>query len=501
MKGILLRVVQWLGGLNRGVSSRLALLAVVLFLVFDFTALALNVWLTYRIESQTVYINLAGRQRMLSQQMVKTLLEVDNVQVAGQDPADLLAQLEHTFTGFDRTLTAFEQGGVTRDGLGREIYLQPLDTPAAKSLVSAAQKVWTPYQGAMVQLLYEPGQQGLASAVLMGRTRNGELLELMNRLTFQLQQDTSREASRIRLFQGMAFLLALINFGVAITIYLVRMHHAHRERDLIDSVIDRVASGILVVDKAQQIIRANEAMELLCGYSESELLTRPVQQVLRRSGSEMVAVNRDGQIYYCSVDVSLAQLAGKPVEVYTINDVTEQKRTHERLSILAYHDQLTGLPNRLLFDDRLKLELNHCRRQGSRLAVLFIDLDQFKPINDSFGHDVGDQLLRQFSMRLNASLRSTDTVSRRGGDEFTLILTDIPAREVCEKLVFDLHQDLTKPYFVDGQELVVGASIGVVSFPEDGESAEKLLCHADEAMYWAKHNMPGSIAFWNDLGG
>ncbi len=227
MKGILQCVVQWLGGLNRCLSTRLALLAVVLFLVFDFTALALNIWLTHRIESQAVYINLAGRQRMLSQRMVKTLLEIENAQEAGQEFTGLLTQLENTFTGFDRTLTAFEQGGSTLDGLGREIYLKPLDRPVPQSLVTAAQKVWAPYRGAMVQLLYEPGNHGLAAAVLMGETRNDELLQLMNRLTFQLERDTSREASRIRLFQGLAFLLALINFGVAIAIYLVRMRHAH----------------------------------------------------------------------------------------------------------------------------------------------------------------------------------------------------------------------------------------------------------------------------------
>lgn len=499
MKRILQRVVHRLGGLNRCLSTRFALLAVVLFLVFDFTALALNIWLTHRIESQAVYINLAGRQRMLSQQMVKTLLEIENAHEAGQGSARLMAQLKNTFTDFDRTLMAFERGGSTLDGQGKEIYLKPLDRPVPKSLVLSAQKVWAPYRGAMVELLFEPGEQGLTTAVLLAQDRNGELLSLMNRLTFRLQEDTSHEASQIRLFQGLAFLLALINFGVAITIYLVRMKHAHQERDLIDSVIDRVASGILVVDRAQQIIRANEAMELLSGYSEAELLTRPVQQVLRRNGDEMIALSREGKTYYCSVDISLAQLSGKPVEVYTINDVTEQKRTHERLSILAYHDQLTGLPNRLLFDDRLKLELNHCRRLDHRLAVLFIDLDQFKPINDRFGHDVGDQVLRQFALRLNNSLRSTDTVSRRGGDEFTLILTDIPVRSVCEKLVFDLHQEITKPYFIDGKELSVGASIGVVSFPDDGDSAEKLLNRADEAMYWAKHHIPGSIAFWSDL--
>ncbi|SEG11337.1 diguanylate cyclase domain-containing protein [Marinobacterium lutimaris] len=499
MKGILQRVVQWLGGLNRCLSTRLALAAVVLFLVFDFTALALNIWLTYRIESQTVYINLAGRQRMLSQQMVKTLLEIESPQQTEQDSAELKQRLEHTFSLFDRTLLAFDGGGLTRDGLGKEIYLEPLDREEPKALVEDAQRIWLPYRGAMVELLYEPGEEALKNAVALAQDRNDDLLELMNRLTFELQQNTSHEASQIRLFQGIAFLLALLNFCVAITIYLVRMQRAHQERDLIDSVIDRVASGILVVDRGQQIIRANEAMELLCGYSESELLSRPVQQVLRRSGKEMIAVNRDGKSYYCSVDVSLAQLAGKPVEVYTINDVTEQKRTHDRLSILAYHDQLTGLPNRLLFDDRLKLELNHCRRLDSRLAVLFIDLDQFKPINDKYGHDVGDQLLRQFAARLNNSLRSTDTVSRRGGDEFTLILTDIPVRSVCEKLVFNLHQEITKPYFIEGREMQVGASIGVVSFPEDGDSAETLLKHADEAMYWAKHHIPGSIAFWSDL--
>ncbi|MBV1787559.1 type IV pili methyl-accepting chemotaxis transducer N-terminal domain-containing protein [Marinobacterium sp. D7] len=248
----------------RGSSTRLALLAVILFLVFDFAALALNFWLSLRIEEQAVHINLAGRQRMLTQRMVKTLLQLEQLEPGRQALGPIVDELADTFDLFDKTMTGFIDGGVTHDGLGREIKLSPLQSNRARALALGAQSLWQPYRGKVLDVIEgSGGSRELEEAVRLAERDNLHLLELMNSLTAELEAETRREARYIRSFQGLAFLLALFNFAVTIAIYLKRLHIVHQERDLIDKIINRIASGVLVVGPQNRIVRANEAMELL----------------------------------------------------------------------------------------------------------------------------------------------------------------------------------------------------------------------------------------------
>lgn len=140
----------------------------------------------------------------------------------------------------------------------------------------------------------------------------------------------------------------------------------------------------------------------------------------------------------------------------------------------------------MLFDDRLTLEIAHAQRDASMLGVLFIDIDHFKPVNDTYGHDVGDRLLQEIAARIRTILREVDTVSRRGGDEFTVIITHVPNREACEKVAMSIIEEIGKPFTIDDIELQVGASIGISLFPDDGINVQQLLTHADDAMYMAK---------------
>jgi diguanylate cyclase (GGDEF)-like protein len=177
----------------------------------------------------------------------------------------------------------------------------------------------------------------------------------------------------------------------------------------------------------------------------------------------------------------------KPTNYLSVfNDITEIKQQEERIHYQAYHDALTGLPNRLLFHDRLERLATYAQRADQMAAVLFLDLDHFKEVNDTLGHDVGDLLLQEAAKRLVACIRDSDTVSRLGGDEFTLILSEIKraadAASVSEKILAELR----RPFAVAGHDIYISGSIGISLFPSDGQNAHDLMKNADAAMYLAK---------------
>jgi diguanylate cyclase (GGDEF)-like protein/PAS domain S-box-containing protein len=167
-------------------------------------------------------------------------------------------------------------------------------------------------------------------------------------------------------------------------------------------------------------------------------------------------------------------------------DITVRKESEEQLLFLAHHDNLTGLPNRVLFYDRLQQSLAQARRHEDSVAVIFIDLDHFKLVNDTAGHAAGDRLLQQVSRRLKEAVRSGDTVGRLGGDEFALILCELSNAKEADRTAQKLMQLLEEPFEVDGHEVFVTASAGITLFPVDGEDPDTLLKHADTAMYRAK---------------
>ena len=167
-------------------------------------------------------------------------------------------------------------------------------------------------------------------------------------------------------------------------------------------------------------------------------------------------------------------------------DITDIKRADELVTFHAYHDFLTGLPNRILFKDRLSLAMSQCKRDQSELAVMFLDLDRFKRVNDTFGHAKGDELLQQVTARLLAAIRGGDTLARPGGDEFTLILPNLHSRQNAEAVAGKILENLREPFEIDKQPIHISASIGIAIFPGDGESMDELLRHADIAMYQVK---------------
>jgi diguanylate cyclase (GGDEF)-like protein len=180
-------------------------------------------------------------------------------------------------------------------------------------------------------------------------------------------------------------------------------------------------------------------------------------------------------------------VTGELTEIVAVSrDISERRRAEEQIEYQAYHDALTGLPNRLLFRDRLTIALAHAKRQHTPVAVMFLDLDRFKFVNDTLGHSLGDQLLRAIAARLRSVLREGDTIARMGGDEFTVLLTDLSTPTDAAKIAQKLLETVAYPVRVEGHELYATTSIGIALYPSDGDNAEALLKNADGAMYRAK---------------
>jgi diguanylate cyclase (GGDEF)-like protein len=207
---------------------------------------------------------------------------------------------------------------------------------------------------------------------------------------------------------------------------------------------------------------------------------------------------KDGEAYLQWTSITtINDAAGRPYRrISVMTDITEMRRKDEHIRHQAYHDTLTGLPNRSLLQNRLDHGIKAAQRDEARIAVLFIDLDRFKVINDGLGHFVGDELLRQAALRLTESVRASDTVSRQGGDEFVILasidhITD--AVHIAEKVVADMNL----PFEIAEHRLNVGASVGISVYPQDGEDAATLLRNADVAMYAAKDAGRGTFRFFD----
>nr|WP_319564844.1 EAL domain-containing protein [uncultured Rhodoferax sp.] len=302
-------------------------------------------------------------------------------------------------------------------------------------------------------------------------------------------------------------------FNEALQRPLQRLEVQHLREKLI---LSAAPDGILWVDSQGKILMANPAMETLSGYTPDELIEQNVDIFLpehlrvRHAQSirahftaphargmglmDLKLLRRDGQVL--PVDISLGHWEdeGTQYAIAYIRDLSERKRFEDSLKHQATHDELTGLPNRWLFRLQLDQALARAARAQRHVAVLFIDLDYFKNINDSFGHSTGDALLVQSSQRMRSVLRENDTLARQGGDEFAVLLADLITPEEALGVANKLLTSLQAAYPLHGQDVYSGASIGLAFYPHDAQTSESLLRYADMAMYQAKADGRGSYA-------
>ncbi len=286
----------------------------------------------------------------------------------------------------------------------------------------------------------------------------------------------------------------------------------------------------LLADNAQDVIwtmdlngrftYVSPSVEKLRGYNASEAMEQTLEQTLTPDslakikaavGKTIAAVQnkepfpdfvaeldhicKDGSTVCAEVRTSgIYDTEGNFVGIVGVSrDITERKRSEEKIRYLAQHDSLTGLPNRALFSDRLQQALSYCKRHQRALAVMLLDLDKFKPVNDRYGHALGDELLKQVAQRLLACVRTSDTVARIGGDEFVILLHQMDdisqARIVSEKIQYALAQY----FFIDEQSIQIGSSIGTAFYPQDGADPLELTKIADKRMYQHKQKTPEPV--------
>jgi diguanylate cyclase (GGDEF)-like protein len=478
--------------------SRLLYLGIGLFLLLDLSVLATSYWLSYQIAENAVTINLSGRQRMLSQRMVKTLLQLKHAENESSSAA-ALAELRLTFTLFDSTLYSLHRGGVTIGGDSLPIRMAPIRIEPAQELIEQAETLWSPYRDKVQALLHGPGTPSGAAidaAIAEANANNLELLELMNSLTTALEESAVAKTSRIRMLQIVTFTLAMLSFIHIILLMRRQLRRASKHRESLNRVIHKINAGILVCDENNIIQAANQSAGALFGYDSINLIGMNGSELLILQDNVLHGRRQDGSLFHAEAQYRELTLNNATVKLKTVADVSQQRSMEKTLSHLAYHDALTGLPNRLLFDDRLQQSILSARRRGSRLAMLFVDLDKFKQVNDNHGHHIGDLLLKEIGLRLRSCLREEDTVSRFGGDEFGILLNSISDREDCIRIVTHILETLRAGFVAEGIMLFPDASIGIGIYPDDGQDEKTLLRCADQAMYTAKRNSTGHFAFY-----
>ena len=280
-------------------------------------------------------------------------------------------------------------------------------------------------------------------------------------------------------------------------------------------VFENTGEGIMVTDSANRIVSINKAFSAITGYGDEVVGTDPkilasdrhsnefykeMWEDLRQFGTwqgEIWNLRKDGSEYLVRMNISVIHSDDRGSNyVAVFSDITKHKEAEERITFMAHHDFLTGLPNRILLEDRLSQLVARSNRDGEGFAVAFLDLDRFKLVNDALGHDVGDKLLKEVAARLRGSVRATDTVSRQGGDEFVLLLTGMQAPHDLVQVAAKIVGQLSRPYAIDGHELQVTPSIGLSIFPADGSTPAELIKNADAAMYHAKSSGRNTFKFF-----
>lgn len=272
-----------------------------------------------------------------------------------------------------------------------------------------------------------------------------------------------------------------------------------------ESIISHSLEGIVTINAAQKIKYINPAVSRIFNFSEAQLKGADLSvimptfnihdyddqwltKILSDTPQEMNGLKGDGGQLPLEVTVGRFQAEGQTYYSLTIRDISSRKSYEEKIQYQAFYDSLTGLPNRVFLKERMSFEIARARRNNTKFAILYLDLDRFKVINDTLGHETGDLLIKELANRLKLAIRTDDLVARMGGDEFVILLPGLFHVELVGKIASKILDTVKQPMVIDGKKLNLSISIGITIFPDDAQDSEMLLTYADIAMYRAKEN-------------
>jgi diguanylate cyclase (GGDEF)-like protein/PAS domain S-box-containing protein len=288
--------------------------------------------------------------------------------------------------------------------------------------------------------------------------------------------------------------------AVALTFAITR----HRFLDIVpvarESAIEMLSEGFIILDDMERIVDLNKAMLDITGTAEEKLHGQPLPDSILKQleGNESfvrndeakieIALEREGKLHYYMVHISPLHKSSlrNYGRIMVFHDMTERKLVEEAIKQIAYYDPLTGLANRTLFSNRAEMAVEECKRHKRKLAILIIDFDKFKEVNDTYGHSTGDQVLKGLSKRICSAVRKMDTVSRLGGDEFIVLMPEIAGEDLVGSIATRIIETVSSPYIYEDHEIAVTLSVGITVFPNDAGDLDTLIKFADVAMYTAK---------------
>ncbi|MCG7335882.1 diguanylate cyclase [Sporosarcina sp. ACRSM] len=316
---------------------------------------------------------------------------------------------------------------------------------------------------------------------------------------------------------------ALIILGVFLVISFISDQKWEDEITFKGAILESVLDCVIIIDQYGEIMECNPAVKTVFGYAREEMIGQQLEKTLLLPSSmkngeqtftfkaiegkmicderlEVTGVRQDRSTIPLELTVTKIKKAGSSLYTIYARDITPLKQTEENIRQLAYHDTLTGLPNRRFFEESLRRSLEEAKKGHAEVAVLFLDLDHFKKINDSMGHSIGDLLLKSVAERLKQCLDQKHFVARNGGDEFTIILNNT-SEQKAENIVKQVIDCITSPFHLEGQTIEITTSIGVALFPKDASDEETLVKYADMAMYETKKRGKNNYTFYHHSAG
>ncbi len=451
---------------------------------------------------------------MLSQRMTKSVALIYFKTRQGNTFETDKTELKKAVALFNQTLTAFSNGGTATSATGKTIFVDSLNQPEILTTLDDARKIWLPTFQALNDFFDANSfqQADMQKIIKVLSANNLKLLKLMNDLTNQLERGATRKTYYLKALQTVVVVLILFSFGMA-TLRLLRRENYYnnlmeKSTDIVVGVDVETGKITFVSSSVHQVLGyeieyyiGKHAISIFATDSKpvfSEILAGVIKKgILKKDRYEVELIKHDGSKMTADMVLQLsASEDGRSVELSAdIRDISERKEAENALSRLAYKDELTGLPNRKLFNSLSKQSISRASRYDLKFAIMFIDLDGFKAVNDEFGHDIGDKLLVCIADKLSATLRASDSVARIGGDEFVILLEDVRGQSEIRMVGEKVIRLLSEIIVIENHKIQIGASIGIARFPRDGATIKKLVKKADKAMYKVKQSGKNNICF------